>query len=795
YFGSLLLALGVQSTFSILSIILLLAPPIILLFTVLFILRNNTLRKMLNEGRGDSGSGAMTTLINSFPFYGMVLLVAGCAGGPVLTVVIGIYRDVFVSVPQGFYFFLIGAIQALIAGGLFYYTAKILLYPLSDQIEYSPLSLFHKLLIPILSSIMILLLLISVGIYKLNYNRTEGYYVSRVSLQVKNHAASIGSLLGGTLSQLQTIAQTSEIRSMNINEMKYFLQRLHREKNENVEMLFAVTGEGISSTSMGSVKDISDRAYFREVMKTGKPVFSEPVISRQTGKKILVAAAPVKIQGRTAGAAGATILLTRIDDMLSRQSISDSGRFMVLSEKGKILFHPDNELVGKTIGKEIVDDGDSTSGIGELLTSRADTLFYYRFNGNAVVSYKTEIPVMGGFLVFSSDEDEYIRELNVMILNIITGLLLISIMLYLLIWGIAKRFSVPIQNTITVIKKLSDGDLTASSNDYVPDEFGDLIRSFKRFRIRLREVIESSLNAVEQLSGSSEQLADTSQGLSENAQAQAASIEETSASVEEVASSIELINRNADTQTGLVNATYRSMEELKKDNEVVVSYASRALDAAQFSTEQTGIGSRMMENTITGMNKIDESTKKIAEMVMMISDISDQVNLLALNASIEAARAGEHGRGFAVVAEEISKLADKTAASAKDISSLVTEGLQEVNNGRGYVDSTSAALQKISEYIAQTGELVKKITDSSEKQSASSDRVLADTKRVMEMADSIAASTNEQMLTNQEMSKTIEQINQGTQGTAAGAEEIASAAEEISAQAESLKLQMEFFKV
>nr|HPJ38846.1 hypothetical protein [Spirochaetota bacterium] len=110
YFGSLLLALGVQSTFSILSIILLLAPPIILLFTVLFILSNNTLKKMLKEAHGGSGSGAMTTLINTFPFYGMMLLVAGCSGGPVLTVVIGIYRDVFVSVPQGFYFFLIGAI-------------------------------------------------------------------------------------------------------------------------------------------------------------------------------------------------------------------------------------------------------------------------------------------------------------------------------------------------------------------------------------------------------------------------------------------------------------------------------------------------------------------------------------------------------------------------------------------------------------------------------------------------------------------------------------------------------------
>jgi len=348
---------------------------------------------------------------------------------------------------------------------------------------------------------------------------------------------------------------------------------------------------------------------------------------------------------------------------------------------------------------------------------------------------------------------------------------------------------------IGVIHRLADGDLTAESTDFLADEFGELIRNFKLFQKRMREIIQRALDAAVQLSSSAEELAATSSTLSEGAQSQAASVEEASASIEEVSGSIELINNNAGEQADLAKATYASMEELKKDNETVAGYANQALSAARSTTDQANTGRGLMESTIEGMNNIDDSTKKIADMVSLISDISDQVNLLALNASIEAARAGEHGKGFAVVAEEISKLADETASSAKNITQFVKTGLQEVNRGRQYVDATSGALNNIIDYITQTEELVRKITESAESQAQSSQVVLGDTRKVMEMAESISSSTNEQMLTNQEMSKTVEQINQNTQSSAAAAEQIASSAEEISAQAESLRQQMQFFRV
>ncbi|HRX48219.1 MAG TPA: HAMP domain-containing methyl-accepting chemotaxis protein, partial [Spirochaetota bacterium] len=358
-----------------------------------------------------------------------------------------------------------------------------------------------------------------------------------------------------------------------------------------------------------------------------------------------------------------------------------------------------------------------------------------------------------------------------------------------------KRFSLPIQNTIGVLERLAEGDLTAESTDFLADEFGEMIRNFKQFQRKLRGTITTALKAAVQLSSSAHELAITSSKMSDSAQTQAASVEEASASLEEVSGSIELININAQEQAKLAKTTYNAMEQLRSDNETVAGYAEKALEAARGTTEQAGNGQQLMQNTIEGMNNIDESTQKIADTVRLISDISDQVNLLALNASIEAARAGEHGRGFAVVAEEISKLADQTAASAKGITDFVNAGLREVEKGRSYVDETGRAFNMIIEYIAQTEELVRKITDSASRQAESSREVLESTKKVNEMSDSISVSTNEQMMTNQEMSKTVEQINQNTQAAAAAAEEIASSADEISAQAEILSARMEFFKV
>ncbi|HNX24757.1 MAG TPA: methyl-accepting chemotaxis protein [Spirochaetota bacterium] len=798
YFLSLVLATGFNGISGILKIMVFLALPIIAVFTLTFVIITKQLQRSI-DGSADDIT-AITGPVNRLPIKAMMLIITVCSAGSLITVIICYNQHLFLSLEQCVFFFLFGFIQAVIAGALLYYNIKIVLYTflynMSYKIEYKPLTLYQKIVIPIVSSIMILLLFASAGIYRISYDRTIEMYSSNISARINKNVIFAGSIFEKTLAQLNAYSEAGDIKNLRSGEMKSFLKRIHENKGYDLEMFFVSDASGSSLNSFGGTADISDRDYFRQVMATGKNVFSEPVMSKATGKQIMVVAVPVRGNGgRVTGIMGGTILMERIENVMNNDRVVKSGRYMILSRDGKLLYHPDRNSIGKVIGKDLTDDGKKIINITRLVTESENRFFSYTFNGEEVYSYKSEIPVLRNILVFSMEKKDFIEKIRFVLLQILISLLLLAAALLLIIRYIAKKFSVPIQNTIAVIGLLAGGDLTAESSDFLADEFGELIRNFKGFQGKLRQTITVALEAAVQLSGSSEELAATSAGMSENAQSQAASVEQASASLEEISAAVELINVSAAEQANLARTTFSSMEKLKTDNETVTGYAKMALEAARSTTEQAGIGQKLMESTISGMNNIDESTKKIADTVLLISDISDQVNLLALNASIEAARAGEHGRGFAVVAEEISKLAEQTASGAKSITQFVNAGLKEVSSGREFMDATGQAFNKITGFITQTEDLVKRITESAEGQARASADVLNDTKKVMDMADAISSSTYEQKVTNQEMSKTVESINENTQGSASAIEEIAASAEEINAQAEALRVQMQFFKV
>ena len=791
-----LIMFGFTATFSFFKVFLIVAPFIIFFTMLLFYLMNKKLADLIDRALEGKVTDDDVAFMGSFSRNGAILIQVGDMAGFAVIIVTSYLKGTVVSPAQGFFLGLLALIVSTAMPTFFFYSSKVLLYFLGNKVNYIPLNLFHKLAIPILTAVMILLSYASAGIYRMNYNQVHAMTTSLIETGVEKNRNFIDAFFSQTLTELDAHSYNDIIRSVNPERMAPFLRLLHEKRNQDkLEMYWVADPLGNTITSVGGKTNIGDRPYFKYVMEKGAYTFSEPVVNKTTGNTMVVCAVPVKRDGRTAGVLCASILVDTLDKLFTRDTITATGRYFLIDEYGKFIYHRNHDMVGKSIGKDLVDDGVRNIGTNKLMTEKENVQFPYSIDGRHSLAYKTKVPVLGYYLIFSLDQSDYLKKINTIVYQIIAALISLSLIVFVIILRISQSFSTPIRNMIGVIHRLADGDLTAESTDFLADEFGELIRNFKLFQKRMREIIQRALDAAVQLSSSAEELAATSSTLSEGAQSQAASVEEASASIEEVSGSIELINNNAGEQADLAKATYASMEELKKDNETVAGYANQALSAARSTTDQANTGRGLMESTIEGMNNIDDSTKKIADMVSLISDISDQVNLLALNASIEAARAGEHGKGFAVVAEEISKLADETASSAKNITQFVKTGLQEVNRGRQYVDATSGALNNIIDYITQTEELVRKITESAESQAQSSQVVLGDTRKVMEMAESISSSTNEQMLTNQEMSKTVEQINQNTQSSAAAAEQIASSAEEISAQAESLRQQMQFFRV
>jgi methyl-accepting chemotaxis protein len=178
-------------------------------------------------------------------------------------------------------------------------------------------------------------------------------------------------------------------------------------------------------------------------------------------------------------------------------------------------------------------------------------------------------------------------------------------------------------------------------------------------------------------------------------------------------------------------------------------------------------GGEMVKQVVHTMNGIQESSKKIADIIGVIDSIAFQTNILALNAAVEAARAGEQGRGFAVVATEVRNLAQRSATAAKEIKELIAESVDKVDNGAKLVDTAGKTMDDVVVSFKQVTELVTEISNASREQSSGIEQV----------------------------TQAVGQMDEVTQQNAALVEQAAAAAESLEEQARSLVQAVSMFKL
>nr|WP_295906235.1 methyl-accepting chemotaxis protein [uncultured Bdellovibrio sp.] len=253
--------------------------------------------------------------------------------------------------------------------------------------------------------------------------------------------------------------------------------------------------------------------------------------------------------------------------------------------------------------------------------------------------------------------------------------------------------------------------------------FGLLLWIASRIASSVGSIAERLTMAGGQVASSVEQLNEAGNSLSQSSTEAAASLEETVAALEEMSSMVQMNSDNAKQAAAL---------------------SSSSKDAAE-------TGEREIQTLIQSMTEISQSSKKIEEIISVIDDIAFQTNLLALNAAVEAARAGEQGKGFAVVAEAVRALAQRSAAAAKDITSLIKDSVSQIEHGSEIADKSGAVLSNIVNSV----------------------------KKVSDLNNEIAAASSEQTTGIQQISKAMNQLDQAAQSNAASAEEIAATSGEI----------------
>ncbi len=312
---------------------------------------------------------------------------------------------------------------------------------------------------------------------------------------------------------------------------------------------------------------------------------------------------------------------------------------------------------------------------------------------------------------------------------------------------------------------------------------------------RLRESDKSSTmnqvsEAATQISSVSLSLADASSTIAENAQEQAASIEEMSASAEELTAAMDQVGDTTAAQSKTVTQLIGQMQEIeKKSAELAENISAAALTAEKTSGVARGGESSLVEMR-TSMDRIAQNSSRIEEVVELIDDIADRVNLLSLNASIEAARAGEAGRGFAVVAQEISRLADQTASSTKNIADLVKTTSLSVQDGQLKMNHHINLLKSIVADVESVKGITMTAKEAVTAQVQAFQHLSGQLRNVNSVSLSVQNSTDEQRSAIRELNGVVASVNTMTQTYAQTAENLRSLARQNADLAARLREQM-----
>lgn len=297
----------------------------------------------------------------------------------------------------------------------------------------------------------------------------------------------------------------------------------------------------------------------------------------------------------------------------------------------------------------------------------------------------------------------------------------------------------PINETIAIMKRLAEGDMTMRITGDYKGDFDVLKTALNNSLDSINDTLSQINIAVDQVAEGSIQVSQASQALSQGATEQASSLEEITSSTTEISSQTKQNTENADKVNGLARTAQQNAEK----------------------------GNVQMKDLVAAMTDINNSAEEIKKVTKTIDDISFQINLLALNANVEAARAGKYGKGFAVVAEEVRNLAVRSANSVKDTTRMVEEAITNIQRGNVLVEGTAKQLDEIVEGAAQ----------------------------VVALAEEVATAGREQTQGLEQISLGLNQIDQVTQSNTASAEESASASEELSSQAQQVKSMLARFKL
>ncbi|OQB00350.1 MAG: Methyl-accepting chemotaxis protein PctB [Spirochaetes bacterium ADurb.Bin218] len=366
----------------------------------------------------------------------------------------------------------------------------------------------------------------------------------------------------------------------------------------------------------------------------------------------------------------------------------------------------------------------------------------------------------------------------------------------LLSFSISRMLSRPLKKLMTSLKDMADGggDLSRKLKVESRDELGQSALEFNRFVEKLKNVIRVILEIAKNLNSSTENIQGAISSLMHNLNKQTDLENEANLQSRKVNESVEMLGINADIQSKAFILLSNRLRELSQSISELTKESEHARELLNAVAGNISEGKNSLEAAKNIMENIGKSSEELTGIASLINDISDQINLLSLNASIESARAGDAGRGFAVVAEEISKLADKTALNVKDIDRIIKSNSLLINEGTQKVTFMVELFTKIIYDVDHISNMLDDFFTKMKEQSLQDRDVTDETESMKDIMKQIKDLMEEHKKSVEVIASSIQSINQISQDNSYSVESIQEAAEAISSQASILVKQIKYFK-
>jgi methyl-accepting chemotaxis protein len=245
------------------------------------------------------------------------------------------------------------------------------------------------------------------------------------------------------------------------------------------------------------------------------------------------------------------------------------------------------------------------------------------------------------------------------------------------------------------LEKLATGDMTCRIADAFAPEYVALKSNYNKALETIEHALSTVLQVTSNIQTGAGEISQASDDLSHRTEQQAASLEETAAALEQITATVKKTAQNAMRASGIVSGAKTSAED----------------------------GGHIVTSAVEAMGQIEQSSKKITDIIGVMDEISFQTNLLALNAGVEAARAGDAGKGFAVVASEVRSLAQRSSEAAREIKTLIKTSSEHVGSGVKLVGETGQALKKIVDQVVEINTLVSEMAQAAQQQSTGIEEV------------------------------------------------------------------------